>query len=389
MTLSRSALVLLAVVYAGFISLGLPDGTLGVAWPQAYPELGVPIGMAGTLLTVITLLAAVSGFQSGRIIARFHTGPVVLVSCVLTGSALLLFSRVDGILGLYLASLPLGIGAGAVDAGLNGFVARHYSGRHMNWLHACWGVGATCGPLIMGWMIAEGLGWRRGYAVLGLAQLSLALVFLLTLRLWRHVPQRSASDEARESERPSAGHAANSFVGWLSPALFAVYVAGELVTGVWAGTSLVVGRGFSAEVAAVGTASYFAAITAGRIAAGLVVGRWGNRRLVFAGSLLALLGAIGFAVGSSVPILLLSLVLLGLGLAPIYPGLMHEVPRRFAPEAVQTVIGRQSGAAYLGAAIVPAAAGALAAHSLDLIPWLVVVAILVLIAGLRLLDQRS
>lgn len=389
MTTRRSSLVLLAVVYAGFVSLGLPDGTLGVAWPQAYPELNLPIGLAGTLLTAITSLGALSGFLSGRVVARFGTGPVVLASGALTGSALLLVGRAEGAFALYLAAIPLGLGAGAVDAGLNGFVARHYSGRHMNWLHACWGVGATCGPLVMGAAISEGYGWRWGYFVLGTTQLILAAVFLGTLKLWKHAPRPRTELHARDGLPATAGHAANSAAGWLSAGIFAVYVAGEMTLGLWAGTVLVVAHGQSAQVAAAGTALYFAGITAGRIAVGFAVERAGNRRLVAGGAWLALTGALLFAFGGATPVFLIALALLGVGLAPIYPGLMHEVPRRFAPEAVQTVIGRQSGAAYLGAALVPAVAGTLAAGALELIPWLVTAAIAVLIGGIRFLDRSS
>lgn len=387
----RSGLLLLAVIYAGFISLGLPDGTLGVAWPEAYPELALPVGMAGTLMTIITSLAAFSGFVSGRVIARFKTGPVVLVSCLLTGGALVALSEARGLLWLYGAGIPLGLGAGAVDAGLNGFVARHYSGRHMNWLHACWGIGATCGPLVMGWAIAAGHGWRGGYATLGVMQLALAAVFLVTLPRWASAPAPVVltGNESGSLSSPRALHTAGSLVGWLSPAIFAVYVAAEMTVGVWAGTILVVARGFTAEVAAIGTAVYFGTITIGRITTGFVVARWGNRRCVNVGAGLALLGAVGFAAAATVPVALGSLALLGLGFAPIYPCLMHEVPRRFVPEAVQTVIGRQSGGAYVGAAFVPAAAGALAGWSLAAIPWLVSAVVAVMIAGVRELDRRS
>ncbi len=388
-----SGLLLLAVIYAGFVSLGLPDGTLGVAWPEAYPELGVPVGIAGTLMTLITSLAALSGFVSGRVIARFSTGPVVLASCLLTGCALVALSEARGLAWLYGAGIPLGLGAGAVDAGLNGFVARHYSGRHMNWLHACWGIGASSGPVVMGWAIAAGHGWRGGYATLGVMQLALAAVFLATLSLWASAPAPGAASghEAVVAEAsPKAPlHPARSFVGWLSPVLFAVYVAAEMTLGVWAGSTLVVARGYSAEVAAAGTALYFGGITIGRITTGFVVARLGNRRCVHLGAWLGLGGALGFALAPTAPVALASLAVLGLGFAPLYPCLMHEVPRRFQAEAVQTVIGRQSGAAYLGAAVVPAAAGALASWSLNAIPWLVVAVVALLIVGVRELDRRS
>lgn len=387
----RTGYLLLVVIYAGFISLGLPDGTLGVAWPEAYPELGLPVGMAGTLMTVITSLAAFSGFVSGRVIARFGTGPVVLASCLLTGCALVALSDARGLLWLYGAGIPLGLGAGAVDAGLNGFVARHYSGRHMNWLHACWGVGATCGPLVMGWAIGAGHGWRGGYAALGVMQLGLAAVFLATLSHWASAPEPVAAIEGEATPTTASRplHTAGSLVGWLSPAIFALYVATEMTLGVWAGTTLVVARGYGADIAAIGTAIYFGAITIGRLTTGFIVVRWGNRRCVRIGAGLAFVGAVGFAAAATIPVALVSLALMGLGFAPIYPCLMHEVPRRFVPEAVQAVIGRQSGGAYVGAAFVPAAAGAVATWSLTVIPWLVAGGVAILIVAVRELDRRS
>lgn len=389
MKLTRASTLLLAVIYLGFISLGLPDGTLGVAWPQMHQALHLPIGLAGTLLLIITLLATVSGFSSGKIIARFRTGPVVLVSCVLTGSALLVISYAHGLPWLMLAALPLGLGAGAVDAGLNGYVARHYSGRHMSWLHACWGIGATCGPLIMSAALTRPGGWRDGYLTLGVVQLTLAALFLATLRLWTLVPERShAEAAAHTSERPPTT-LANSLPGWLSAGIFATYVGVESTAGLWASSILVVSRGVSLETAGLCGAAYYGSITTGRILSGFIVDRFGNRRLVNLGATVALLGSALFCFAPNTPTAGLALILLGLGFAPIYPGLMHEVPRRFAPEAVQVVIGRQSGASYLGAAFLPAAAGFLAQFSLEGIAWGVAAVVLLLAIFIRRLDRLT
>ncbi len=386
MTPSRASLCLLAVIYLGFVSLGLPDGTLGVAWPTIYPDLGVAVGLAGTITFVVTLLSGASGFASGTIFNRFGTGPVVLASCALTGCALLAISRADGLAWLIAAAVPLGLGAGAVDAGLNGYVARHYSGRHMNWLHACWGVGATAGPLVMAHALRAGGDWRAGYLRLGAMQLTLALVLLFTLRLWNTTPPRTSEPAEKKAKRPPSLGAA-SFAGWLAPAIFALYAAVELTAGLWAGTILVASRGVTAEVAAMITAAYYAAITLGRISVGFVVDRWGNRRLVAAGTALALAGALLFASTTSPIAAALALGLIGLGFAPVYPCLMHEAPRRFASEAAQVVIGRQSGAAFVGAAVLPAAAGLLAQHSLATVPWFLAAGIVALIAGVRWLDR--
>lgn len=385
----RPSLLLLLVIYLGFISLGLPDGTLGVAWPAIYPELRLPIGLAGTITIIITLLAGLAGFNSGRIIDRFGTGPVVLISCGLTGSALLAIAYAPSLAWILAAAVPLGLGAGAVDAGLNGFVARHYSGRHMNWLHACWGIGASCGPLVMGLALSSAAGWRGGYLLVGGVQLSLALLFLLTLRLWATVPEHAParSVDARSEKVPTMP--ANSPAGFLSPALFALYAGIEATAGLWVASILIVGRGFPPATAALCTAGLYGAITTGRILVGCVVERCGNRRLVTLGTLLALVGAVLFVASAAALPAALALVVLGLGLAPVYPGLMYEVPRRFSPAAAQTVIGRQSGAANLGVAILPAAAGGLAEHSLALIPWVLVAGILLLFAGIRRLDRLT
>lgn len=383
----RRSLLLLLIIYLGFISLGLPDGTLGVAWPAMYPELQLPLGLAGTVYTLATLLTATAGFSSGWIIAHFRTGPVVFVSGLLTATGMLLLAKAQGGLWLYAAAVPLGIGAGAVDAGLNGYVARHYSGRHMNWLHACWGIGATSGPFIIGWALGHGHGWRGGFLLISGVQGSLALLFLLTLGLWTKVPERRFEDQHTGTDRVPTT-AANSFAGWLSPVIFALYVAVESTTGLWAGTVMVVQRGFATETAAICSAGFFGSLTAGRIAVGFVAERWGNRRLVSRGALLAGLGLVLFALGvGGLPGAVTGLALAGLGLAPIYPGLMHEVPRRFAPSDVQTVIGRQSGGASFGAAVLPALAGAVAQHSLVAVPWLVIGVLAVLIATIRHLNR--
>ena len=382
----RRAIVLLLIIYLGFISLGLPDGTLGVAWPAMYEQLGLPLGLAGTILTVATLLTTVTAFSSGWIFARWSTGPVVLVSGLLTASGLLILSQTQGALWLYAAAVPLGIGAGAVDAGLNGYVARHYGGKHMNWLHACWGIGATSGPFIIGWALGTAHGWRGGYLLISGIQFSLAVLFLSTLGLWTKVPERR-SEQSHGGDGRAPTLEAHSFAGWLSPVIFALYVAVECTVGLWAGTVLVVARGIQAETAALCIAGFFGALTVGRIGVGFVVERWGNRRVVNAGAWTALAGLVAFTFTPGVVLSAVALAVTGLGLAPIYPGLMHEVPQRFAPGAVQTIIGRQSGGASFGAAVLPALAGLVAQHSLGAVPWLVIAVLLGLMAAIRHLNR--
>lgn len=388
---TRAARLLLPVIYLGFISLGLPDGTLGVAWPQLHGTLHLPLGLAGPMLLGVTLLSAGSSWASGAVLQRLSMGPVVTVSCLLTGGALLLVGHASGLAGLALAAVPLGLGAGTVDAGLNGYVARHYSGRHMSWLHACWGGGATVGPLLMAAAVTRPDGWRAGYTTIATVQLTLVVVFAATLGWWRAVPERPAAPAgAGGADGGSSGGlaVADSAAGWLSAGIFAVYVAIETMTGLWLSTVLVETRGATVAVAGLCATGYYGAITGGRLLSGVVVDRWGNRRMVRAGAGLALLGAVGFALPLPVGVGAAALVVLGLGFAPIYPGLMHEVPRRFVAADVQRVIGRQSAGAYVGGALLPAIAGGLVQLvAVESVVLLAVVGAVALVVGIRRLDQ--
>ena len=351
--------LLLATVYLAFISLGLPDSVLGVAWPGMRASLGQDLASAGLITLVLTVGSALSSFVGGRVLARWGTGPVVTVSGLLTGLALLGFALSPSFALLLLLAVPLGLGAGAVDARLNQFVAAHYSARHMNWLHGCWGVGATLGPLIMASALTSATGWRQGYLWIGGVQLGLVLLFLLVLPLWqRH--QAQAAESAAVSPTTPKGPAPTLAL-WLAPALYLAYAAVEISIGLWAGSLLVDGRGLDAKTAALWVSCFFGAIMLGRFATGLLTLRLGNRQLVRLGIAVASVGAALFASNAlPAPLSLAGLVLLGLGCAPIYPCLMHETARRFEPVTAAKVISRQVGFAYVGAAIVPAALGYLA-----------------------------
>jgi fucose permease len=351
--------LLLATVYLAFISLGLPDSVLGVAWPGMRASLGQDLASAGLITLVLTVGSALSSFVGGRVLARWGTGPVVTVSGLLTGLALLGFALSPSFALLLLLAVPLGLGAGAVDARLNQFVAAHYSARHMNWLHGCWGVGATLGPLIMASALTSATGWRQGYLWIGGVQLGLVLLFLLVLPLWQRHQAQSAASAAVSPTTPKGP--APTLALWLAPALYLAYAAVEISTGLWAGSLLVDGRGLDAKTAALWVSCFFGAIMLGRFATGLLTLRLGNRQLVRLGIAVASVGAALFSSNAlPAPLSLAGLVLLGLGCAPIYPCLMHETARRFEPVTAAKVISRQVGFAYVGAAIVPAALGYLA-----------------------------
>jgi fucose permease len=360
LSLALSHRILLGIVYLSFISLGLPDGILGVAWPAIRQDMGQPLAAIGLLTLTMTVCAAASSLLAARIVARVGTGMVVATSCLMTSLALVGFSVAPSFAVLVMLGIPLGIGAGAVDASLNHFVAAHYSSRHMNWLHGFWGVGATAGPAIMGLALASPGGWTRGALSIGLAQLALAVALWASLSLWRREDSAPAASSSG-TQPPQVFRPYSRAATWLAPLCFLLYVAAEMGTGLWAASILVNNRGVSLAEAGFWVSVYYGSLTAGRFGVGLVANRLGNRRLVRLGIALAIVGAALFAVpGLPGALSLAGLVLMGLGCAPVFPSLMHETARRFPTELARTVIGRQMTAAYIGGSVIPAAFGLLA-----------------------------
>jgi fucose permease len=383
-------LFLLGIIYVSFISLGLPDGVMGVAWPAVRVDMGQPLAAVGIFTLVGTVCAAASSYFAGAIVKRVGTGAVVAASCLTTALALVGYAYTPSFAWLVALSIPMGIGAGAVDTSLNHFVAAHYSSRHMNWLHGFWGVGATLGPLIMSWSVTTPTGWTLGTRTIGLMQLGLSVVLFLTLSLWAREKTTHAEDASAQSTS-TAFKPHHPLATWLAPTCFLLYVSAEMGTGLWAASILATDRGMPLAQAGVWVAVYFGSITAGRFAVGLVANKLGNRKLVQLGIGVAALGAALFAAHGWIgDASLAGLVLMGLGCAPIFPSLMHETARRFPDDVARNVISRQMIFAYIGVSVVPAAFGLVATWAgLGAIMPMVVVMLLGLLAVATWLDRLT
>ncbi len=360
------AAFLIPVIYLAFISLGLPDSVLGVAWPAMRLSLGAPLEAAGLIALILTSCSAVSSVASGFVSRRLGTGPVVLISSLLTALGLFGYSLSPSYAWVLASALPLGFGAGAVDSTLNGYVASHYSSRHMNWLHASWGIGATIGPLIMSAVIAGGGTWRRGYQAISGIQATLALLFLLSLGLWSRVAAAGPASAAHASTAPRKGarlHGMRRPEPWIQVLMYALYAACEFTVGIWTVSMLEESRHIEAGRAGSLISLYYGGIMAGRLLTGIVADRLGNRRMVRIGLGVALAGSLLLMLRPFEFLILPGLLLLGLGFSPIYPCLMHETPERFDEETYRKVIGFQVGAANIGASVLPGLVGLLASRT--------------------------
>lgn len=429
-------LLLLPIIYLAFVGLGLPDGLLGAAWPQMHASLQAPLSYQGAVSALIMAGTIVSSLLTNRLVARFGTGRLTLGSVALTMVALVGFAASPSLPVTCLIALPYGLGAGAVDAALNAYVATHYAARHMNWLHMCWGIGAAGGPLALGAIMAAGHSWRMGYVTIGLVQCALVAVLAAALPLWKQAasardaaahddgtrpdadgaPPRAADDHAHPTSRGPAAHphargrdsqahtrkaVAHSRLIRLPGApqalgAFLCYCALESSCGLWAATFLTGACRLDAATAASLAALFYGGIAAGRGVAGLLTRKMTAGGLMRLGIVLIALGLAALAAAAFLPAYAATLagsglLLVGLGCAPVYPQMIHLTPVHFGAEHNQSMMGLQMASAYTGSLVVPPLLGiALGTGGTALLPAFLCGLLVALALCLHALDrQRS
>lgn len=351
---------ILIIIYISFICLGLPDSLLGVSWPLIRTEYDVSLSAVGPIYMMIAGGTIISSFFSGKVLNRFGTAKVTAVSTAMTALGIIGFYLAPSVHWFYLMTIPLGLGAGSVDAGLNAYVANHYKSHHMSWLHCFWGVGATLGPMIMSLFIKDA-NWRKGYLTVAILQAVLALFLFLTLPIWKK------ADSARISNSPMSvdGSAAKKKepvgekhllkVKGVKPVLitFLFYCAAEGTLGLWGSSYLVQIKGLEASIAATWVAMYYGGITVGRFLNGFLTLKRSNKQLVRIGLLILFGGVLLLLLPLPNIFTLVGMMCVGMGCAPIYPCLLHETPVRFGEERSKSLMGIQMAVAYTGATFLP------------------------------------
>lgn len=358
-------LLLLAVIYLAFISLGLPDSLLGAAWPTIRVEFDVPLSYMGSISMIISLGTVMAGLLSERLTKKLGTKTVTIVSVFLTAAALFGFSTASKLYSMCFWAIPYGLGAGAIDAALNNYVALHYNAKHMSWLHCFWGVGTVISPYVMSYALTHAT-WAEGYRTVSYLQFAIAAVLLLTIPLWKI---NQAKDEAETDGKILGIKGALKIPG--VPYLlcgFLAYCGAEATAMLWASSYLEGIRGASKEEAAALGSLFFIGITLGRFLAGFITDKLGDNRMIRLGTGLALLGVVCILIPIKA-VTIIGFIVIGLGCAPIYPCIIHSTPYNFGAENSQGIIGIQMASAYVGTTFVPPLFGLLANHiSLKLMP---------------------
>ena len=347
--------LLLALIYLAFISLGLPDSLLGAGWPVMHLDLGVEVSYMGIVTMVISGGTIVSSLLSDRLTRKFGARWVTVVSVFLTAAALFGFSFSDRFWMLILFSIPYGLGAGAIDAALNNYIALHYSARHMSWLHCFWGVGTIVSPFIMSYALTSST-WNDGYRIVGYIQLGIGALLLATLSVWKI----NKTPEAQSQKSLGLIGAVKIKGVPLILLGFFAYCAAEATSMQWASTYFVEVKQISEAQAAQLASLFYIGITAGRFVSGFLSGKLGDRRMIVIGACILTCGIVLLFIPADVEVAIAGFIVIGLGCAPIYPSIIHSTPANFGAENSGAIIGIQMASAYVGSTFIPPLFGLIA-----------------------------
>lgn len=358
---------LLMMIYLSFISLGLPDSMLGSAWPAMNVSLNAPLWGAGLVQMLISFCTIISSLNSAKLIRRFGTGKLTAISVATTALALLGFSLAKNYAFLLLMAVPLGLGAGAVDAGLNNYVALHCEAKHMSWLHCFWGIGTIIGPMILSAVLRVGGSWATGYRAVGLIQCAVSALLFATLGMWKHGNIQQEEHGAKALSVWEVLSLPGAKAGMVT---FLCYCAVESTLGLWGATYISQVRGVDEATAASFGAMFYIGITVGRAISGFMAMKLLPKQMVRVGQTLLALGCIFMMIPAGSTLSGIGLVVCGLGCAPIYPNIIQDTPVNYGTENSQAAIGVQMAFAYVGSTFLPSIFGALAgAGGYGLLPY--------------------
>jgi len=362
------ATFLLCIICTIYIGLGVPDSALGSAWPDMYVSLNIPVGYQSILSMLISLSTVLASFFSARIIKKLGTGPVTALSTITTAGALLGFALSPNVWWIMLFCVPLGFGAGAIDAAVNNYVSLHYKPTHMNFMHGFYGLGVALSPFIMSFTLSVAGGWRVGYKTIFFIQAGLAVLSVVALPLWNKVksntPEKKQTDSKILSTRQMLKMPAVRSA-WFT---FFFATALEFTCDIWASTYLVLSEGLNPDVASLFLTLYFVGIMASRFIVGFVANKISCGTILKIGYIVIGVALIGLFTPVPPIVKGVLIVLIGFGIGPTFPNLIHATPNNFGADVSPSIVGFCMVACNTGIMIMPPLFGLIAKDLIWLFP---------------------
>ncbi len=347
------------LAFYSFVAIGIAEGGLGVLLPSILATYQLTPATVTLLFVSQVSGYIVAALTSSLLSSRLGLARMLLfASAALTG-ALVIYALTSNWSVMVAAGTLLGLGVGLIDAGINTYIASDQRNANlMGTLHAFYGIGALLGPAVATTLLALGLGWQLVYLVFA-AVVGLTVVGMLWA-VWSSYSPMTRKLAASGSEAgTNLRLALRTPTVLVTGLLLLIYVGTEAALGNWVYSVETLSRGTPAWVAGYSVSAYWLGLTLGRLSLGPVVTRLGAVRTIDLSLGLLIAGLVAWWLLPS-PFQLLSLPLLGLALAAIFPATIWLMPQRVSAAIVPAAIGFATSAASLGAATIPTAAGGLA-----------------------------
>lgn len=380
--------VLLVLMAISYIGVGLPDSVLGTVWPAVYEDLNLPVSLAGYIALTVSFFTMLSCLMSTRLTKRFGTGNVAVFSTALTALALLGLSFSKNAVYFFLLSIPLGIGAGTIDAALNGFVALYCNNSQMSYLHCFYGLGVTLSPYLVSLCLADDNNWKRAYLTVGLLQSAITLILFIALPYWKKKEKNNIEKEETPARVLSTKELLKMPSVVLSCVVFFVICACEYTAGVWSSTFFAEYKGFTADKAAKSAMLFYIGMTLGRFVSGIVGKKLKSLHILKICVAILLSASVIIALPLPSYVSCFGLLLFGFGMGPTFPNLSYLVPTLFGRDISQSVIGMQLASTYLGIMVMPSVFGQIAENlSAGLFPYFLFVLMILFVFSAVLLKK--
>jgi hypothetical protein len=303
---------------AAVTALFVLDGAVFGSWAARVPDVAAGVGAGhstlGLALLCLSMGALVSMRVTGAWCARFGAGPVGAVAAVAVSAAVLPPGLVSSVPALCIALFVFGAATGMVNVAANavGVQVEARVGRPiLSGLHAGFSLGGLAGALIGG-AVSSVLGVGAHLALVAAAGL-FASASVVPVLLGAGRGTTDAGTRAGGTvRRPTA-------VLVVLGAIAGCTAFGEGALTDWGALLLREHLGAPSAVAAAGYAAFSVAMAGGRLAGGRLLQAMGERRLLVGGAVLAAAGALGAVTTSSLGVALAGFVLVGLGLANVFP----------------------------------------------------------------------
>lgn len=355
------ATILLIVIYIAFMGMGVPDSLFGAAWPAIYKELGIPVGWASYITVIIAIGTVISSLNAAKVVYRFGTAKVTLISTAMTAVSILGFSFSHHFIWLCLFSIPIGFGAGAVDAALNNYVALHYKASHMNFMQCFYGIGVSVSPFLMSLALSKASDWNQGYRMAFWLQAGITMVVLLSLPLWKKVKRddKDGTESNTENQKPLPIKELVKDKNIRMACVMCFATCGlEFICAGWGSTFLVEAKHVTVDMGARLIIFYYVGVTVGRFLAGLIADKIKSWNVIKIAEVITLAGILLLFVPGKIVYSVIGLFLLGFN-AILAPNILYLAPESFGAEISQSVTGIEMAAMYVGVLGLPALFGLL------------------------------